>query len=114
MAEPLIAKLSDIATEAHTRIQRDFARIDPIVGVSRNMRTKGVPADVMTVDCLKTNKRIIIILHDEQPDIISYQFAYRDRDPAEGFQTMAFAEMTTDKLYQWIASYFSDSDVPMA
>ena len=110
MTNPLLMTLSDIATDAHTRIQQDFKAIDPIVGVSQNMRSNGIPADVMTIDCLKTGKRIILILHDESPDVISFQFAYRDKDPDKQFQTIQFDELTSQKLYDWISGYFSNAD----
>jgi hypothetical protein len=98
--------LSDIATKAHAKIQQDFANIDPIVGVSRSMRKKGIPADAMTIDCLKTNKRIIIILHDLEPEIIHYQFSFTDQDPAERFEKLNFSDLTVNVLYGWIESYF--------
>nr|WP_210330731.1 hypothetical protein [Aliikangiella sp. G2MR2-5] len=99
--------MSDRATEAHGRIQSDFKDINPIVGLSRGMRDIGFPADTMTIDCLRTQRRIILILHDEQPGIVSYQFAFRDRDPADNFDAIDFEELTTQKIYDWIADYFS-------
>lgn len=108
MTEPLLATLSDIATEAHARIQQDFKDINPVVGVSRNMRKSGIPADAMTIDCLKTGKRIILILHDNEPAIIRYQFAFRDKDPDTKFEVIQFKELTAQKLYDWIASYFAE------
>ncbi|MEH6627538.1 MAG: hypothetical protein V7739_13935 [Motiliproteus sp.] len=107
MTDQRLATLSDIATEAHARIQQDFMHIDPVIGVSRNMRANGIPADVMTVDCLKSGKRIILILHDEQTGIISYQFSFRDKDPDGKFQTIQFDELTAQKMYEWVSSYFS-------
>jgi len=101
-----LAFLSDTATEAHTRIQRDFQHIDPIVGVNQSMRSNGVPADLMTIDCLKSGKRIILILHDQQPDIISYQFSYKDKDPSEEFESMQLSELTSKTLYDWMKDYF--------
>lgn len=100
-------KLWDLATEAHASIQKDFKEIDPIVGVSQNMRKHGVPADVMTIDCLRTRKRILIILHDEQPNNISYQFAFMDADPEGEFEKLAVDDCSAKTLYQWIQSYFS-------
>ncbi|GAA3928250.1 hypothetical protein [Litoribacillus peritrichatus] len=102
-----LSKLSDIATEAHTRIQQNFSDLDPVVGVSQNMRKSGIPADVMTIDCLKTNKRIILILHDQQPELVRYQFAYRDKDPEGQFEEIPFNDLTSDSLYEWIHRYFS-------
>lgn len=107
MTQAPLAKLSDIATQAHTRIQCDFADIDPVVGVSQNMRANGVPADLMTIDCLKSGKRIIMVLHDLHPGSISYQFSRKDQDPAATFEHMNFDELTPDTLYQWIRDYFA-------
>lgn len=98
--------LADNATEAHTRIQQDFEHIDPIVGVNQSMRSNGVPADLMTIDCLKSGKRIILILHDQQPDTISYQFSYKDKDPADTFEYMKSRDVTADVLYSWMKEYF--------
>jgi hypothetical protein len=102
-----LSQLSDIAAEAHGRIQANFEEINPVVGVSQNMRVSGVPADAMTIDCLKSGKRIILILHDEQPDIIRYQFSYRDKDPKSKFEIIQLNELTVQKLYSWMESYFS-------
>lgn len=110
---PPLETLSDFATEAHTRIQQDFKYIDPVVGVSQNMRREGIPADLMTIDCLKTNKRIILILHDQMPGLLSYQFAFRDKEPAEQFLQMAFAELSSDMLYEWIHRYFQDDSAEL-
>lgn len=104
--EPLLT-LSEVATEAHARIQRDFQDINPVVGVSRNMRNNGIPADAMTIDCLKTGRRIILILHDEQPDIIRFQFSLKDKDPDDHFEIIQMGELTVDKLYDWIKRYFT-------
>ena len=109
MTDKLLFTLSDIATDAHTRIQQDFKDIDPIVGVNRSMRKSGIPADAMTIDCLKTGKRIILILHDQQPDIIRYQFSFKNKDPDDKFEEIQFNELTVDILYGWISDYFKDT-----
>ncbi len=71
------------------------------------MRDSGFPADIMTIDCLKTGKRIILILNDNNPDILSYQFSYKAADPEGDFQQLSFDKLSTQLLYDWIASYFS-------
>jgi hypothetical protein len=101
-----LAIISDIATEAHALIQKDFSDINPVVGVSRNMRSNGIPADAMTIDCLKTGKRIILILHDDNPDVVLYQFSYKAKDPEAEFLNIQLADLTVAKLYDWIQSYF--------
>jgi hypothetical protein len=101
--------LCDLATEAHERVQLNHADIDPIVGVHHKMRDAGFPADVMTIDCLKTGKRIILILNDDQPDTISYQFSYKDKDPGADFEQLAFEDLSSVTLYEWMSSYFEQS-----
>jgi hypothetical protein len=101
-----LEKLCEIATETHTLIQQDFEDINPMVGVNQNMRQMGVPVDVVTVDCLKSGKRIILILHDHHPETIRYQFSFKDTDPDDDFEQMQFKELTVDKLYDWVISYF--------
>jgi len=108
LTEQHLEKLSDFVTEAHTRIQEDFKDINPVVGLSRKMRSVGIPADAITIDCLKTSKRIILILHDQQPDIVHYQFSFKDKDPDEKFETLEFKNLSAEQLYRWIIDYFSD------
>ncbi len=101
-----LKKVCDIITESHTRIQSDFAEINPLVGVNQKMREMDVPVDIVTIDCLKSNKRIILILHDHYPDIVRYQFTFKNTEPGEEFEQVRFDELTADKIYDWIAAYF--------
>ena len=50
MSEAALEALSDMITEAHTRIQQAYEHINPVVGVRRGMRDVGIPADAMTID----------------------------------------------------------------
>ncbi|GLQ31367.1 hypothetical protein [Litoribrevibacter albus] len=107
MTHKNLHELCDIATEAHTRFQKEIADIDPIVGVSQNMRDSGIPVDVMTIDCLKNGKRIILILHDDKPDSISYQFAWRDKDPEGSFTEIPFSGVTAEVMLEWMMRYLA-------
>ena len=107
MTEKRLKTLCDLVSEVHTQIQKDFKEINPVVGVSQKMRKMGVPADAMTIDCLKSNKRIILVLHDQQPEVINYQFTFKDEDPSDEFEQIKFSELTFQKIYDWIKSYFS-------
>jgi hypothetical protein len=99
--------LCELTTGSHTRIQQDFKTINPVVGVSQKMRNSDIPLDAMTIDCLKSGKRIIIILHDQEPEVLRYQFTFIDKDPAEEFEQMSFSELSEEKLYNWMKDYFS-------
>jgi hypothetical protein len=106
MSEDLLKALSDMASDAHARIQATHQHINPVVEVRRGMRDSGIPADVMTIDCLRTRRRITLILHDEQPGVLLYQFITIDDEVGENFQSMALSAMDTQKLFQWIEGYF--------
>jgi len=108
VSEKNLELLSDMVTKAHSRIQQDFENINPIVGVNRGMRSIGIPSDAMTIDCLKTGKRIIIILHDQQPDVLQYQFSYKAEDPADEFLNLAIEDLSNQVLYDWMKNYFSN------
>lgn len=101
-----LAKLSDAITEAHARIQQDYAQINPVVAMRRGMREKGIPADALTIDCLASNKRIVLVLHDQQPDTVIYQLTHIDAKADAPFQQHAFSALSTQTLYDWIAGYF--------
>lgn len=100
--------LCDLATEAHEKVQAKHRDIDPIIGVNQKLRDAGFAVDVMTMDCLKNNKRIIMILDDAKSDHLQYQFNYRDTDPEEQFDTILFQEITATTLYDWMVGYFSE------
>ena len=107
MSKQQLEKLSAAAEEAHANIQKDFADINPVIGISTGMRKVGIPADAMTIDCLKTDKRIIIISHDRQPESIQYQFSYKAQDPSESFEQLEMKNLTSKILYDWMKDYFS-------
>ena len=98
--------LCDIATEAHTMIQKEYKDINPIVGVNQRMRKAGVPADIMTIECLRTDKRIVLVLHDQQHDIVNYQFCFRNKDPEGKYKQIKFESLTTQIMFDWIKDYF--------
>ncbi|MDI9244717.1 hypothetical protein [Marinobacter sp. CHS3-4] len=106
MSEDPLKTLSDMASDAHARIQATHDHINPVIEVRRKMRDAGIPADVMTIDCLRTRRRITLILHDGQPGMLLYQFITIDEEVGNNFQSMAFADMDTQKLFGWIEDYF--------
>lgn len=73
------------------------------------MRDAGFATDVMTIDHLKDGKRIIVILNDDQPEVVQYQFSFREQDPSDNFEEIAFEQMTVTVLYDWMVNYFATS-----
>lgn len=111
MISEKLEKLCEIATESNKRIQADFEALNPMMGINQKMRDMGVPADVVTIDCLKSGRRILLILHDHEPDIVHYQFSFKDRDPDDAFARIALSDLTVDTMYDWIRDYFQAAAV---
>ena len=106
-ANPALLSLSDLATQAHEKIQQDFKDINPVIGVMQGMRKMGIPADVITIDCLASTKRILVVLHDEMPDVIRYQYTFSDQDPGDDYVQLVSADVSSETIYGWIKDYFS-------
>ena len=105
-ANPALLSLSDIASQAHEKIQQDFKDLNPVIGVMQGMRKMGIPADVLRIDCLASNKRILVVLHDELPGFVRYQFTFSNQDPGDDYQQLASKEVTCETVYGWIKEYF--------
>jgi hypothetical protein len=106
MSEDPLKALSDMASDAHARIQATHQHINPVVEVRRGMRDAGIPADVMTIDCLRTRRRITLILHDDQPGVLLYQFVTIEDEVGDDFKQMALSDVDTTTLFDWIQDYF--------
>jgi hypothetical protein len=48
----------------------------------------------------------MLILHDEQPGLLLYQFITIEQEAGDDFQSMALSELDTRKLVQWMEDYF--------
>ena len=105
-----IKHICDAIEVAHAKIQADFENINPVVGLINRMREHGIPADLMTIDCLKSGKRILVMVHDSQPELANYQFCRRDEDPGDEFESIAIESLTAQKLYDWMKETFSTED----
>ncbi|WP_297791353.1 hypothetical protein [uncultured Marinobacter sp.] len=106
MSEDPLKSLSDMASDAHARIQAAHQHINPVVEVRRGMRDAGIPADVMTIDCLRTRRRITLILHDGQPGMVLYQFVTMDDEVGNDFKQMPLSDVAVDTLFDWMQDYF--------
>ncbi|AZT84827.1 hypothetical protein EHN06_15400 [Marinobacter sp. NP-4(2019)] len=106
MSEDPLKTLSDMASDAHARIQAAHQHINPVVEVRRGMRDSGIPADVMTIDCLRTRRRITLILHDGHPGMVLYQFVTMDDEVGNDFKQMPLSDVDVDTLFDWMQDYF--------
>jgi hypothetical protein len=73
----------------------------------QGMRKMGIPADVLTIDCLASKKRILVVLHDDMPELIRYQYTFADQDPSDDYLQLPSAAVTSETVYGWMKDYFS-------
>ncbi|MEX2473921.1 hypothetical protein [Marinobacter sp.] len=106
MPEDPLKTLSDMASDAHVRIQAAHQHINPVVEVRRGMRDSGIPADVMTIDCLRTRRRITLVLHDKQPGLVLYQFVTIDDEVGTDFRQVPLSDVDVGMLVDWMQTYF--------
>jgi hypothetical protein len=109
MTEDPLKILSDLVSEAHAQIQAAHEHINPVVEVRQGMRNSGIPADVITLDCLRTQLRITLILHDQQPDIMLYQFVTREEEVGGEFKQIALSTLSSATLFDWMQDYFGSA-----
>ena len=94
--------LSEIAKLAQADIQAAYPDVDPIIGISHNLRNAGFAADTLTIDNRANDTRIIMILHDHKPDMVDYEYASISNDPTFEFNAIKLAELTQAKLFEMI------------
>lgn len=94
-----IYDLSEIAKLAQADIQAAYPDVDPIIGISHNLRNAGFPADTLTIDNRGNDSRIIMIFHDHKPEIVDYEFSKISEDPKFEFTEVALADLTQTKLF---------------
>ncbi|MFT6464450.1 MAG: hypothetical protein ACJARL_001243 [Halopseudomonas sp.] len=106
MAGAPLKTLSDLVSEAHARIQTSHEHINPVVEVRQGMRDSGIPADVITLDCLRTQRRINLVVHDHQPGTVLYQFVTREEEVSSEFKQIDVTALSSDTLFDWMQDYF--------
>ena len=109
MSESALQTLSDLTETAHARLQEQYSDINPMVSLRSGMREVGIPADMINVDCMQTRRRILLILHDEYPDSLLYQFTDLEQEAGNDFQQMPLNEVTVDTLFTWMRDYFAQA-----
>jgi hypothetical protein len=104
-----IYDLSELAKLAQTDIQTAYPNVDPIIGISHNLRNAGFAADTLTIDNRANDTRIIMILHDHKPEIVDYEFAKISEDPTFEFTEIALADLTQAKIFQMMKEALEDN-----
>jgi hypothetical protein len=76
-----LKNLSEIVAKANDLFHSKFNNIDTVMGImDKTLRNQGMKADAITIDCIALDKKIVILIHDEKPDVISIALGNKDGD----------------------------------
>ncbi len=67
-----LKQVSEIIAQANDSFYERNKSIDTLMGImDKTLRKQGMPADAITLDCIKLDKKIVFLLHDTKPDIVN-------------------------------------------
>ena len=58
-----------------------FDNIDTSIGImDKTLRYQGMKADAITIDCIALDKKIVILIHDDKPDVVNIALGNKEGD----------------------------------
>jgi hypothetical protein len=73
--------LSEIVAQANDLFYNKFENIDTLMGImDKSLRKQGLKADAITIDCISQNKKIVVLIHDEKPDVVEIALGNKEGD----------------------------------
>jgi len=71
--------LSEIVARANDLFFSKFDNIGTLMGImDKTLRKQGIEADAITIDCIALDKKIVILLHDNKPDVVDIALGNKD------------------------------------
>ena len=76
-----LQNLSEIVARANDVFYSKFEHVDTLMGImDKTLRNQGMRADAITIDCITLDKKIVILLHDDKPDVVNIALGNKDGD----------------------------------
>ena len=76
-----LKNLSEIVAKASDLFYVKFDDIDTVMGImDKNLRNQGIEADAITIDCNALDKKIVILIHDDKPNVVSIALGNKEGD----------------------------------
>lgn len=73
--------LAEVVAKANDLFCSKFENIDTLMGImDKALRNQGMKADAITIDCIAAGKKIVILLHDEKPDVANITLGNKEGD----------------------------------
>jgi len=66
-----LKNLSEIVARANDLFYSKFENIDTLMGIiDKSLRNQGMKADAITIDCISEDKKILILIQDDKPNVV--------------------------------------------
>ncbi len=66
-----LKELSEIVAQANDLFYDRNKNVDTLMGImDKTLRKQGMNADAITIDCVTIDKKIVLVLHDNKPDLV--------------------------------------------
>lgn len=76
-----LKNLSEIIAKANDVFYSRNSNIDTIMGImDKTLRNQGMNADAITIDCISRDKKIVILIHDDKPDVANITLGNKNGD----------------------------------
>ena len=76
-----LQNLSEIVARANDVFYSKFDNIDTLMGImDKTLRNQGMKADAITIDCIALDKKIVILIHDDKPDVVDIALGNKEGD----------------------------------
>ncbi|MDO7597487.1 MAG: hypothetical protein MUQ51_04085 [Pseudomonadota bacterium] len=101
-----LKKLSETIAEANDVFDARYKDVDTMLGImDQALRKQGIKANAVTLDCLRLNKKIVFLLHDDKPDIVDIAFGNKEGD-IESTSEQDLNKMTVAKVIRIMEDNF--------
>ena len=66
-----LKNISDMVAKASDLFSSKFDEVDTLMGImDKKLRNQGMKADAVTIDCIPQKKKIVVLIHDDKPDVV--------------------------------------------
>jgi len=77
----ILDELSEVVAKANDLFYQKHDSIDTLMGImDKTLRAQGMKADAITIDCVKLDKKVVLLIHDEKPDRVSIALGNKNGD----------------------------------
>lgn len=101
--------ISDRATTAQAEFKREYGEINIQAGLITSLRTQGIAADAVVLDCQNTGRRMVFMVRDAEPGKVAYQLANRNEDQEANPTILAIDKLQVADIVDLMKQHFANS-----